>query len=226
MQTQQTGVIPFTTADLQSAGAVYQTAIAYAAKYTQKQAELLAKAAANGDKLPKELDDELMNWQVSAKKAVKAVEDQRKPFTEKAHAFIKAFTAIENTIGKELYDPIQKVRDTSARIHAEEAAEAARKEAEELARKQRRIEEIASLESQLRNGYASYLSTVKQTMLAVYSGANLGNIDEAESAIQGFVGGVMTDEAWNSISLVGDAELAAEVRTEERFCACAAHFTK
>lgn len=226
MQTQQSGIIPFTTADLQSAGAVYQTAVAYAAKYTQKQAELLAKAAANGAKLPKELDDELMNWQVSAKKAVKAVEEQRKPFTEKAHAFVKAFTAIENTIGKELYEPIQAVRDVSAKIHAEEAAEAARKEAEELAKKQRRIEDIANLETQLRNGYAAYLSTVKQTMLAVYSGANLENINEAESSLQGFIGGILSEEAWSSIALVGDAELIEEVRTQERFDACSAHFTR
>lgn len=224
--TQQTGVIPFTTADLQSASAVYNTAVAYAAKYTQKQAELLSKAAANGEKLPKELDDELMSWQVSAKKAVSAISEQRKPFTEKAHAFVKAFTAIENTIGKELYDPIQKVRDTSARIHAEEAAEAARKEAEALAEKQRRIDAIAQMEAQLRAGYASLLSSVKETMLMVYTNASLDQLEEAEEVLKRFVGGTMTEADWNNIPLNGDAELAAEVRTDERFRASSDHFTK
>ncbi|MCL7987761.1 hypothetical protein M8998_07405 [Sphingobacterium sp. lm-10] len=220
-----TAIMPFTQTDLQSAGSVYHIAVGFQEKYRAKQVALLAKAAANGAKLPKELDEELMNWQVSAKKAVKHIEEQRKPFTEKAHAFIKAFTGIENTLGKELYDPIQQLRDKSAKIHAEEAAAARAKEQAELAAKQKRIDDIAQLEAQLRNGYAAHLTNVKQTMLTVYSGATLGQIDEAKEVLEQFVGAALSDESWNTIALVGDAELIAEVRTQERFDACADHFT-
>ncbi|MGJ1420472.1 hypothetical protein ACR79T_12665 [Sphingobacterium spiritivorum] len=224
--TQQTmAIMPFTQTDLQSAGAVYIAAQGFLDKYRAKQIALLAKATANGDKLPKELDDELMNWQVSAKKAVKHVEEQRKPFTEKAHAFIKAFTSVENALGKELYDPIQRIRDTSAKIHTQEAAAAKVKERAELAKKQKRIDDIAALETQLRSGYAAYLSTVKQTMLTVYSGATIETIGEAEAAISGFIGGALTEEAWETITLIGDQELINEVRTADKFTACANHFT-
>lgn len=217
--------MPFTQTDLQSAGSVYQTAIGFQDKYRAKQVALLAKAAANGAKLPKELDDELMNWQVSAKKAVKHIEDQRKPFTEKAHAFIKAFTGIENTLSKELYEPIQKLRDASAKIHAEEAAAARAKEQAELAAKQKRIDDIAALETQLRNGYALHLSAVKQTLLSVYSTATIEQIDDATYSLEGALNWTLSEESWNAIALVGDAELLNEVRTQERFNACDDHFT-
>lgn len=223
-QAQQTGVIPFTTADLQSAGAVYNTAVGYENKYRATQANLLTLAKQSGEKLPKDVDDKLMAWQVSAKKAVKAMEDARKPITEKAHAFIKAFTTIENTLLKELYEPIQQARDVSARLHAEEAAAARAKEQAELAAKQKRIDDIANLETQLRNGYAAYLTSVKQTMLSVYSNATLEQLGEAEEAVRGFINGTLTQEAWLSIALIGADDLIAEVRTKERFDACSEHF--
>ncbi len=225
-QQQNTGLaIHLSQTDLQSAGAVYTTSIAYLEKRKSKFDSLIAKANANGDKLPKELDDELMQYQVTNKKAVSSIEAQRKPFTEKAHAFIKAFTAIENELGKDLYDPIQKLRDKSAKIHAEEAAEAARKEREELQRKQKRIDDIANLETQLRNGYAAYLTQVKQTLLVVYSEFTLENKDEAISDIKWFVGGVLSKEAWDTITLVGEQVLIDEVKTQEKFDKCATHFT-
>ncbi|MGV6945009.1 hypothetical protein [Sphingobacterium kyonggiense] len=166
-----------------------------------------------------------MSWQVSAKKAVKAIEEQRKPFTEKAHAFIKAFTQVENALGKELYDPIQRLRDTSARIHAEESADAKAKEQAELTAKQKKIDDIAQLEGQLRNGYSAHLTNVKQAMLSVYSNCTLENIAEAEEVLNDFIGGELSEEAWVSISLIGDSELIKEVRTEARFNACNTHFT-
>jgi|GEM_PF-604786 len=210
--------------DLQSAGAVYQTSIAYLEKRKVKHNDLLAKAVADGEKLSKEVDDELMQYQVTNKKAIKSIEEQRKPYTEKAHSFIKAFTSIENELGKDLYDPIQKIRDKSAKIHAEEAAEAKRLEQVELAKKQKRIDDIANLESQLRNGYASYLTQVKQTMLFVYTNCNLENITDAHEALKGFSNSELTEEAWSTISLVGDIELINEVRTNEKFDACSNHF--
>lgn len=166
-----------------------------------------------------------MAWQVSAKKAVSSIEAQRKPFTEKAHAFIKAFTAIENELGKDLYEPVQKLRDKSAKIHAEEAAEAARKEREELAAKQKRIDDIANLETQLRNGYAALLGETKRTILQVYSNFDLENAEEARAAIQSFVNANLSTEAWETITLVGSEELIAEVRTAERFANSSTHFT-
>lgn len=211
--------------DLQSAGAVYTTSIAYLEKRKGKFDSLIAKANANGEKLPKELDDELMQYQVTNKKAVSSIESQRKPFTEKAHAFIKAFTAIENELSKDLYDPIQKLRDTSARIHAEEAAAAARKEREELAAKQKRIDDIANLETQLRNGYALLLGETKRTILQVYSNFDLENSEEAKTAVKSFINAKLSNESWETITLVGDSELIKEVRTPERFATCSAHFT-
>ncbi len=229
METQEnknTGLaIHLSQTDLQSAGAVYTTSINMLAKYSNKQAVLIEKARKCGEKLTKELDDELMNWQVSAKKAVKFMNETRAIYTEKAHAFIKAFTAIENELGKDLYEPIQHLRDTSARIHAEEAAEAARKEREELAAKQKRIDDIANLETQLRNGYAAYLAAVKNTMLTVYSNASLDQLDEAEQAVKGFVNGLFSKEEWEAIQLIGEKELIDEVRTQEKFDKCAEHFT-
>lgn len=223
---QTTGLaIHLSQTDLQSAGAVYTTSIEYLGKRKSKFDSLIAKANANGDKLPKELDDELMQYQVTNKKAVSSIEAQRKPFTEKAHAFIKAFTAIENELGKDLYDHIQKLRDKSAKIHAEEAAEAARKEREELQRKQKMIDDIANLETQLRNGYAALLGETKRTILQVYSNFDLANAEEAKAAIQSFVNAKLSNEAWETITLVGSEELIGEVRTAERFATCSTHFT-
>ena len=219
--TQQTGVIPFTTADLQSAGAVYETSSNMLAKYKSKQSALLERAKEAGEKLPKELDDELMNWQVSAKKAVKFMNETRSVYTDKAHAFVKAFTAIENTLSKDLYDPIQKVRDASAKIHAEEAAEAARKEAEELAEKQRKIDATIRSEAQLRNGYAHFLEKTKSTLLMVYKEVTLDTLAEAESDLSFFIGGTLPLEKWENIPVEVE-----EVRTQERYEACASHFTK
>ncbi len=226
-QSQQTTglAIHLSQTDLQSAGAVYNTSIEYLGKRKSKFDSLIAKANANGDKLPKELDDELMQYQVTNKKAVSSIEAQRKPFTEKAHAFIKSFTAIENELGKDLYDPIQRLRDTSARIHAEEAAEAARKEREELQRKQKRIDDIANLETQLRNGYAALLGETKRTILQVYSNFDLANAEEAKTAIQSFVNAKLSNEAWETITLDGSEDLISEVRTEERFANSSTHFT-
>ncbi|QQT44866.1 Uncharacterised protein [Sphingobacterium multivorum] len=225
-ENQTTGLaIHLSQTDLQSAGAVYTTSIAYLEKRKSKFDLLIAKANANGDKLPKELDDELMQYQVTNKKAVSSIEAQRKPFTEKAHAFIKAFTAIENELGKDLYDPIQKLRDTSAKIHAEEAAEAARKEREELQRKQKRIDEISNLETQLRNGYAALLGETKRTILQVYSNFDLEQAEEAKSVITNFINAKLSNEAWETITLVGSDELIGEVRTKERFATCSTHFT-
>lgn len=226
-QSQQTTglAIHLSQTDLQSAGAVYNTSIEYLGKRKSKFDSLIAKANANGEKLPKELDDELMQYQVTNKKAVSSIEGQRKPFTEKAHAFIKAFTAIENELGKDLYDPIQRLRDTSARIHAEEAAEAARKECEELQRKQRRIDDIANLETQLRNGYAALLGETKRTILQVYSNFDLEQAEEAKSVITNFINAKLSNEAWETITLVGSDELIGEVRTAERFATSSTHFT-
>lgn len=225
-ENQNTGLaIHLSQTDLQSAGAVYTTSSNMLVKYANKQAALIEKAKKIGDKLTKEMDDELMKWQVSAKKAVKFMNETRTVYTEKAHAFIKAFTAIENELGKDLYEPIQRLRDTSARIHAEEAAEAARKEREELQRKQKRIDDIANLETQLRNGYAALLGETKRTILQVYSNFDLANAEEAKAAIQGFINAKLSNEAWETITLVGSEELIGEVRTAERFAASSTHFT-
>lgn len=118
-----------TQTDLQNAGSVLHEATIYLNKYKSKHLELIELAKTAGEKLPKDVDDKLMAWQVSAKKAVKYIEEKRKPFTEKAHAFIKAFTAVENEIGAKLYNEIQNIRDKSAAIHAKEEAEKAKQQA-------------------------------------------------------------------------------------------------
>lgn len=224
-QENKAGIISLSQTDLQSAGSVYTTSVGMLDKYRLKHSALMERAIEAGEKLPKELDDELMNWQVSAKKAVKFMNETRSVYTDKAHAFIKEFTALENTLGKELYDGIQQARDRSAKIHAQEAAAAREKEEAELREKQRRIDSIAELESQLRSGYANHLTNVKQTILQVYSNCNLENIDEAQVVVNDFIGGTLSEEAWNAITLVGDSALVEEVRTQARFNACSSHFT-
>jgi len=225
MEQNTTAVMPFTQTDLQSAGAVLQQASTYLTAYTDKQIALLNRAKQAGAKLPKEIDDDLMAWQVSAKKAVKAMEEARKPFTEKAHAFVKAFTTVENEISKGLYDSIQSIRDTSAKLHAQDAAAARAKEQAELAAKQRRIDDIASLEAQLRNGYASYLEKVKNLLLNVHANVTLETYEEAIFKLNTFTNVTIPDEEWQAISLVGPAELIPLVRTQAKFEACKTHFT-
>lgn len=223
---QNTGLeIALTQTDLQSANSVYIQANTWLNKYTASQAVLLEKAKLAGEKLPKDLDDELMNWQVSAKKAVKAIEEQRKPFTEKAHAFIKAFTAVENQIGSTMYGVIQQIRDASAKIHAEEAAAERAKEQALLAAKQKRIDDISSMEAQLRAGYASYLERVKRVLLDVHANVKLETYDDAITQLQTFTNVTMPIEEWDAISLVGPIELVGEVRTAEKLKACQVHFT-
>lgn len=225
MEQNTTAVMPFTQTDLQSAGAVLQQASTYLNTYTAKQIALLNRAKQAGLKLPKEIDDDLMAWQVSAKKAVKAMEEARKPYTEKAHAFIKAFTSIENELSKSLYDPIQTIRDTSAKIHAQEAAAARAKEQAELAAKQKRIDDITSLEAQLRNGYASYLEKVKGLLLNVHAIVTLETYEDAIFQLNTFTNVTIPEDEWKAIPLVGPEELIPLVRTKEKFEACKAHFT-
>ena len=223
---QNTGLeIALTQTDLQSANSVYIQANTYLQKYSAKQIALLEKAKLAGAKLPKELDDELMQWQVSAKKAVKAIEEQRKPFTEKAHAFIKAFTAVENQIGSALYSEVQQIRDASAKIHAQEAAELRAKEQAELAAKQKRIDDLANMSAQLRTGYASYLDKVKRLLLDVHANVTLATFDDAITQLQTFTNVAMPVEEWDAIILNGPAELISEVRTDAKFKACQEHFT-
>lgn len=223
---QTTGLeIALSQTDLQSANSVYIQANTWLDKYAASQASLIEKAKQAGEKLPKELDDELMHWQVSAKKAIKAIEEQRKPFTEKAHAFIKAFTSVENQIGQNLYGAIQQLRDTSAKIHAQEAAQAKAQEQAALAAKQKRIDDITSMEAQLRTGYASYLERVKRLLLDVHSNATLETYDDAIAQLQTFTNVAMPQEEWDAIILSGPSELVSEVRTDEKLKACQAHFT-
>lgn len=214
-----------TQTDLQNAGSVLHEATIYLNKYKSKHLELIELAKTAGEKLPKDVDDKLMAWQVSAKKAVKYIEEKRKPFTEKAHAFIKAFTAVENEIGAKLYNEIQNIRDKSAAIHAREAAEAKAKEQAELIAKQKRIDTIAAMSAQLRAGYASFLEKTKETLLSIYANVDLQSYDEAMQALQKFTNATFPRVEWDNITLNGPAELIPEVKTEEKLLACQNHYS-
>ncbi len=221
-----TELVILTQTDLQSAGSVLEKASSYLTAYQKKHADLLKRANSAGPKLPKELDDDLMAWQVSAKKAGSVMEEARKPYTGKAHSFIKAFTTVENEISKSLYDVVQNIRDNSAKLHAEEAAALRAKEQAELAAKQRRIDDKLSLENQLRAGYAKYLQGIKNLLLRIHANVTLETYKDALYQLETFTNVTIPQDEWEKIELVGPADLISEVRTVEKFEACKAHFTK
>lgn len=167
-----------TTADLQSAGGVLTQNTGWVEAYRKKYDALIAQvAAAKGGKLSPELDEKINAYLVSSKTALNRMESERKPYTQKAQEFVKLFTNLENTLGKELYTPLQAARDASAKIYAQEEKQRQLEEQKKLAKDQERIQLIADAEGQVRNAYADILATDKGQLLEAFQGADAETID-------------------------------------------------
>lgn len=191
-----------TPADLQTAQGVYEQSKGWLAAYETKHAKLAEQVKAAGEKLPAALDAACNQFQVSARAALKAMNEKRSPFTEKAHAFVKLFTDMENRV-KAMDAEIQAHRNASATIYARE--EAARREAEriELATKQERITLLANAEQQVRDAYSALLQADKDELLAAFEGASIEQIGDVETVLAG-IAPKLTPERW--------AEMGSSVR--------------
>lgn len=220
-----TAINILTSTDLQSAGSVFTQGQSWVEKYKNKQIELLEKVEENGEKLTPQLDEELTKWQVSAKKAAKAISEQRKPFTEKAHAFVKAFTTLENELLKDLYEPVQLIRNKSAAIYAEEAKKAKEAEEKKLREAQKRIEEVSKVENELRQGYATILRQDKDELMLPFEGMTIENSEKVAEFYKGVEVEKLPAERWKEIVLTGTEEINTEVKTQEKYEACSAHYT-
>lgn len=223
------GVI--TPDDLTGAGAVLNQNTSYVNIYRKSQAKLVEEAKADGDKLKPETDAKINKWLVSAKLALKKMEEDRKPYTSKAMEFIKLFTTAENTIGKELYQELQDIRDRS--LSAYRAEENAKRRAEELElkKKQERITLLSQAEQQVREAYAAILRDEKHDLLMTYDKATAETIDDVEKELAN-LNPVFLKSQWDEISVniqsnILDQREIDNVITNSKlgkFDKCAEHF--
>lgn len=195
-----TALTIITPSDLQTAQGVHQQSAQWLAAYENSHTKLIAKAdAIHGAKLPVEFDAKLNRWQESAKQALQRMEAERKPFTEKAHAFIKAFTEQENRLNA-MYKEIQAIRDASATAYRKEEAERLAKERQELARKTERVDLLANASNQVREAYAAILEGDKSELLDAFEKVTLDNIDEYEAILRE-INPVLKYDRWTSIEI-------------------------
>ena len=173
-----------TPTDLQSAGAVLNQNTSYVEKYQNKSEILLKKAQADGVKLSPETDEDINKFLVSAKTALKKMEEDRKPFTSKLQEAVKLFTAQENKLKDEIYPKLQAVRDASVTAYAKEEAERRRLEQLELDKAKERVQLLADAEQQLRNAYADILAEDKGMLTNAFENADADNINEVEDILK------------------------------------------
>lgn len=192
-----TTLTTITPSDLQTAQGVYSKSSEWLSAYESKHAALIKLATTA--KLPAEIDTKMNQFQVSARAALKAMNDNRTPFTEKAHAFVKAFTDMENRI-KALDGEIQALRNASAAAYAKE--EAAKREAErlDLARKTERITLLANAEQQVRDAYSAIVQGDKDELLSAFEAITLETLDQYEALLRD-IHPVLKYERWEAIKV-------------------------
>lgn len=229
MNTEQNLTI-ITPTDLQNAGSVLAQNTSYLNIYRKSHSKLLEKAKAEGTKLKPETDEAMNKWQVSAKLALKKMEEERKPYTQKAMEFVKVFTSTENALSKDLYQSIQDIRNASATAYAKEEEEKQRQEADELAKKQERIRLLADAEQQVRDGYASILREEKANLLKSFENATADNIDEVEANLKNLKPTFLKTK-WDEIpvnltSRLDQSEIDNVITNSRlgKFDKCSAHF--
>lgn len=184
------------SAEVNSATEVLATTQSWVAAYQKKEAILLEQATKEGDKLSPETDQKINDFLASVKKAIKAAEDNRKPFTTKLQTITKLFTAEENALTSLMKD-LQIKRNTSASIYAKEAAEKARKDQLVLDRKHEEIRLFAEAEQYYRDAYASLLNNDKGELFNALEGATLETIAGVEDLLKSVTGN-LEPSIWNS----------------------------
>lgn len=200
-------------------------------KYEASQAKLIALAEKEGEKLSPETDKKLMEWQVSAKTCAKTMRTDRMVYTSKMDEIKSMFTAVENRLEKELYSPLQAMRDRSAAIYVKEQREAEQEEARKLAKEQERIRLLADAEQQVRNAYADILAGDKEQLFAAFNGADASTIDAVKEMLSA-VNVTFKIDRWNEITPIISSSLldASELRNivvnakAGKFEACAPHY--
>src|SRR5690606_11597335 len=111
---------------------------------------------------------------------------------------------------KDLYSPLQALRDKSAAIYVKEQREKEQEEARKLAKEQERIRLLADAEQQVRNAYADILRGDKDELFAAFNGSDGETIDGVETVLAG-VDAVFKVDRWNAIKPV----LSSNIHTAE-----------
>ncbi|MDP3561701.1 MAG: hypothetical protein Q8R83_05955 [Legionellaceae bacterium] len=187
-----------TPKDLVTANEILQANTGYVTKYIVTFDKLLIEAKAAGEKLPPELDGRINNFLVSLKTALKKMEEDRKPFTQKAQEFVKLFTNEENILKNDLAPVMQTIRDKSVAIYAKEDNELREKEQLKLKQDQERINLFADAEEQIRNAYADLLHKDKNELMEAFEGTDADNIDKVELFLAE-VKGTFDVDRWRTI---------------------------
>src|SRR5690606_38229283 len=169
-----------------------------------------ALAEKEGEKLSPETDKKIMDWQVSAKTCAKTMRTDRMVYTSKMDEIKSMFTSVENKLEKDLYSPLQALRDKSAAIYVKEQREAEVAEAKKLAKEQERIQLLADAEQQVRNAYADLLRSDKDELFTAFNGADSETIDAVEATLKS-VNVTFKIDRWNSIKPV----LSSNIHTPE-----------
>lgn len=220
-----------TPADLQTAQGVHEQSKGWLAAYEKAHAALVKKAT--DPKLTSALDTEMNKFQVSARAALKTMNENRTPFTEKAHAFVKMFTDMENRI-KALDGDIQALRNASAAAYAKEEAEKREQERLDLARKTERIELLARAEQQVRDAYSAILQGDKDELLTAFESITLETLPVYEALLKD-INPVLKYERWEAIKVIIsptqlnsqeeiDAIITQALLAGDKFDKCAAHY--
>lgn len=228
MNTELTIITP---TDLQDAGGILRRNISYVEIYKKSHDKLLARAEKDGVKLSPETDKAINDWLVSAKLALKKMEEDRKPYTSKAQEFVKLFTTAENQISKDMYNSLQSVRDASVAAYAKEEEEKRRQEEKELRKKQERIELLSQAEQQVREAYAAILRDKKNNLLTSYEKSTPDTIGDLEYELKN-IEPIFHFAQWEAIKvniksdILDKRELDNIVTNSKlgKFDKCSAHF--
>lgn len=137
-----------------------------------------------GQGMSDELDKELNDWQVNAKKALQINYDRRTPITQMANQVVKAFTACEAPLDPakkdSYYTKAQQYRNSWAAKKVEEQ----RKKEEEIRRQQElekeKITVKAQVEEAIRLAYQDYLLKAKQYLNTNFERITLENFAGGE----------------------------------------------
>lgn len=197
--------------DLKSAGTVLATTKDWVSKYTKKHNSLVELSKKEGVKLSPETDQAINDFLSGVKKAAKAAEDARKPFTSKLNEVIGLFTAQESILKANLVTDLQAARDASvAEYRKEQLAEQA-KEQDRLDKVRARIELLADAEGQIRTQYANLLSEDKAKLMEVYEGCTIEMYEPILEMLDGVVG-TFTQDMWEGISATIDHKQFAQAK--------------
>ncbi len=141
--------------------------------------QVLIDTAASG--MSDELDNEMNNWQVKAKEALRIMNERRSPITQLMTKVAKVFTGMEAKLDPAKTDSIFYQIQDSRNSWAKEKAEERRKAEAEILRKQKiaseKIEISGIIEKQIRDAFNSKIFEFKAFYTKKFNEITLDNID-------------------------------------------------